>query len=132
MRILIGLLACGVYVWRVLDPKAAYAVLYDLTDWTTAAIAALFVGDDAVTSFVRSALNLVLVDQAEGFLIGVALTALASVVFWPVRAGGRAAVSAIRRLRHHPTDREPPPRGGSSGSEDRAESPGNGGNGQPV
>ena len=40
-------------------------------------------------------LNLILVDQADGFLLGVAVMALISVLLWPVRfcvAGLRARV----------------------------------------
>lgn len=99
IRTLVGLAAGGVYVWRVQDPKASYAVFYDITDWTTQTLSRLFVTGDAATEFLRNALNLILVDQLEGFLIGIAVATLLSAVFWPFKAGARWCWAKIRRRR---------------------------------
>ncbi len=102
IRTLVGLGAGAVYVWRVQEPKASYAVVYDITDWTTDTLSRLFVTGDAATEFLRNALNLVLVDQLEGFLIGIAVATLLSAVFWPFKAGGRwcwAKIHGRRRRR---------------------------------
>jgi hypothetical protein len=99
IRTCIGTAACAVYFWRVQDPKGSYAVFYDVTDWLTALISSLFVADGAVVGFLRNAINLVLLDQVEGFLIGIAFATLFSALLWPFKAGGRAAVRKARSLR---------------------------------
>lgn len=95
----IGLAASAVYLWRVQDPKGSYAVFYDVTDWVTTLVSNLFVSDGAVVAFVRNAINLVLLDQVEGVLIGIALASLFSALLWPFKAGGRAVARAVRKLR---------------------------------
>lgn len=96
-RTTLGIAACGLYAWRVQDPKGAYAAFYDATDWLTTAVSNLFVADGAVTGFLRNTINLVLVDQVEGFLIGIAFVTVIAAVLWPVKAGGRLAVRGAKR-----------------------------------
>ena len=95
----IGLAASAVYLWRVQDPKGSYAIFYDVTDWLTTLVSGLFVSDGAIVGFVRNTINLVLLDQVEGVLIGIALASLFSAVLWPFKAAGRAAVRTVRKLR---------------------------------
>jgi hypothetical protein len=108
-RTSLGIAACGVYFWRVQDPKGSYAVFYDATDWLTTAISGLFVSDGAVVGFIRNAINLVLLDQVEGFLIGIAFVSLLSGLLWPFKACGRALARKVRSLRGK--GKPPPPAG---------------------
>lgn len=96
-RTTLGIAACGLYAWRVQDPKGAYAAFYDATDWLTTAVSNLFVSDGAVTGFLRNTFNLILVDQVEGFLIGIAFVTVLAAILWPVKAGGRLAVRGAKR-----------------------------------
>lgn len=111
-RTSLGIAACGVYFWRVQDPKGSYAIFYDATDWLTTAISGLFVSDGAVVGFIRNAINLVLLDQVEGFLIGIAFVSLLSGLLWPFRVCGRALVRKARDMRCK--IRTPPPAAGTS------------------
>ena len=77
--------AFGLYVWRVADPKGSYAAFYDASNWLTGWV----VSGDGMAAVFRNVVNLVLVDQADGFLLGMAFFALMSAIFWPIRAGGR-------------------------------------------
>lgn len=100
VRAIIGGAALGLYGWRVEDPKGSYAAFYDASDWLTGWLLA----GDGAWGYARNFANLVLVDQADGFLLGMAFMALVSVVLWPVRAGGRWG---LRRLRDAVTRRSP-------------------------
>lgn len=99
-RTVLGVVACAVYVWRVQDPKGSYAAFYDATDWLTTAVSSLFVADGAVTGFLRNAINLILVDQVDGFLIGIVFVSLLAAILWPFKAGAQLAVRKIKALRH--------------------------------
>ncbi len=93
-RTLAGVAALGVYGWRVHDPKTSYAVFFDISDWVTG----LFVSGEGAWLWARNAVNLILVDQADGFLLGMAFFALLSAIFWPVRVCGRWCGHGIRRV----------------------------------
>lgn len=95
MRVFIGCLACAVYGWRIWDPKASYAAFFDAANWLTSF---LLVGE-GWAGVVRNAVNLILLDQADGFLLGIAFFALISAVFWPFRVCGRWCVARVQRLR---------------------------------
>ncbi len=97
-RTTLGIAACGIYYWRVQDPKGSYAIFYDATDWLTRNVTSLFVADGAITNFLRNAINLVLVDQVEGFLIGVAFVTLIAAILWPLKAGGKLAVKGAKKV----------------------------------
>ena len=112
IRMYIGAAACAVYFWRVQDPKGSYAVFYDITDWLTALVSSLFVTDGAVVGFLRNALNLVLLDQVEGFLIGIAFATLFSAFLWPFKACGRAVARKARSLRRRNRPESPSDPGG--------------------
>ena len=84
-RIATGAAALGLYGWRLEDPKGSYAAFYDVSNWLTSWVVA---GEGAWT-WARNAVNLILVDQADGFLLGMAFMALVSVILWPLRACGR-------------------------------------------
>ncbi|MEM7743095.1 MAG: hypothetical protein AAF409_05240 [Pseudomonadota bacterium] len=94
IRTLTGLGALGVYGWRVHDPKTSYGVFFDVSDWFTSFI----VSSEGAWVWVRNAINLILIDQADGFLLGMAFFALVSILLWPVRVCGRACVRGVQRI----------------------------------
>ena len=91
MRAATGGAALGLYGWRVQDPKGSYAAFYDVSNWVTGWV----IPSEGILSWTQNLVNLILVDQADGFLLGMAFMALVSIVFWPLRACGRWCV---RRL----------------------------------
>lgn len=91
-RAAIGAAALGTYGWRIEDPKASYAAFYDLSDWLTSWV----VSGEGAWVYLRNAINLMLVDQADGFLLGMAFFALLSVIFWPFRVLGRRAARLVK------------------------------------
>ena len=95
-RIATGAAALGLYGWRIEDPKGSYAAFYDASDWVTSWL----VGAEGAWGYVKNFINLVLVDQADGFLLGMAFMALISLVFWPFRACGRWCVHRLRGGKH--------------------------------
>lgn len=80
---LLGGAALALLGWRIWDPKGSYATLYDASHVLTEPIA----GYEFLTRFV----SIVLVDQFNGLMLGVAVTAflyfamssLNSLVQWP-------------------------------------------------
>ena len=66
MRVILGCIACALYGWRVYDPKGSYAAFYDASDWLTATM----LDEGGWAGIVRNLVNLVLLDQADGFLLG--------------------------------------------------------------
>ena len=92
-RAVIGAGALGAYAWRVEDPKGSYAAFYDLSDWMTG----LVLTGEGLTTYLRNFINLILIDQADGFLLGMAFFALLSLIFWPFKAAGRWGVGKLRR-----------------------------------
>ena len=97
MRALLGAIACAIYGWRVYDPKGSYAAFYDASNWLTGQ----FLADDGPWSLLRNLVNLILLDQADGFLLGIAFFALLSLPLWGIKVCGRWCVRAIKRLRRH-------------------------------
>ena len=97
-RVLTGCAALGLYGWRVEDPKGSYAAFYDASDWLTSWL----VAGEGAWGYARNFANLILVDQADGFLLGMAFMALISLIIWPFRAAGGWAG---RRLRDAMTSR---------------------------
>lgn len=75
--------ALGIYAWRVNDPKGSYAVFFDTADWFTG----WFISGGWPSDLARNMVNLILIDQADGFLLGMAFFAFLSILFWPIRAG---------------------------------------------
>lgn len=100
-RLATGAGALGLYGWRIEDPKGSYAAFYDASNWLTG----LLVSGDGLWQYGRNIVNLILIDQADGFLLGMAFMALVSVLLWPVRASsawiGRRVVHAVRRTREN-------------------------------
>ena len=92
-RVATGAAALGLYGWRVEDPKGSYAAFFDASDWLTAIV----LSDEGAWGYVRNMINLILVDQADGFLLGMAFFALLSILFWPFKACGRWCWHRIRR-----------------------------------
>ncbi len=91
-RAAVGAGALATYGWRIEDPKASYAAFYDLSDWLTSWV----VAGDGAWGYLRNFINLILIDQADGFLLGMAFFALLSLIFWPFRAAGRQAMRVIK------------------------------------
>ena len=93
---LLGSLATATLGWRIWDPKGSYAVLYDASHY----LADMVAGYEVLTRFI----SLVLVDQFNGLMMGVAVTAffyfLVNVVkqlaSWPLRARSRPRVPPSR------------------------------------
>ena len=100
-RFLTGAGALGLYGWRIEDPKGSYAAFYDASNWLTGWI----VAGEGIWTYVRNAVNLILVDQADGFLLGMAFMALLSIVFWPFRASGRWIGHRLTRKSAHQDDK---------------------------
>ncbi len=99
-RAVIGAGAIGAYAWRVEDPKGSYAAFYDLSDWLTG----LVLTGEGIAGYMRNFVNLILIDQADGFLLGMAFFALLSLVFWPFKTAGRWGVGKVRgAIRHRHT-----------------------------
>jgi hypothetical protein len=104
-RLATGIGALGLYGWRIEDPKGSYAAFYDVSNWLSAWI----VSGDGAWQYARNFINLILIDQVDGFLLGMAFMALISAVLWPLRAStawaGRCVVEAVRRRqRSTPSD----------------------------
>lgn len=93
---LIGGLATALLGWRMIDPKGSYAALYDASHYLTDAVA----GYEVLTRFI----SLVLVDQFNGLMLGVAVTAFLYMVLgavrraagWPMRVRARSRVPLSR------------------------------------
>lgn len=93
---LLGGLACALLGWRMADPKGSYAALYDVSHFLTEAVA----GHEVLTR----AISLVLVDQFNGLMLGVAATAfiyfalgaLRQAAGWPMRWRARHRVPLSR------------------------------------
>jgi len=82
-QFLLGGAALAALGWRMVDPKGSYATLYDTSHYLTELLA----GYDVIARFV----SLVLVDQFNGLMLGVALSTLLyiclgglrSLIQWP-------------------------------------------------
>lgn len=93
---LLGGLATALLSWRMADPKGSYAALYDVSHSLTDLVA----GQEVLTRFI----SLVLVDQFNGLMLGVAVTAffylilgaLRQAAAWPFRARTKSRVPLER------------------------------------
>ena len=93
---LLGGLATALLGWRMVDPKGSYAALYDVSHYLTDAVA----GYEVLTRLI----SLVLVDQFNGLMLGVAVTAffyvalgaLRQAATWPMRRRARTRVPLSR------------------------------------
>ncbi|MFK7945681.1 MAG: hypothetical protein AB8B85_22615 [Paracoccaceae bacterium] len=88
-----GAAALGLYGWRIEDPKASYAAFYDVSNWLTSWL----VSGEGLWIYARNAINLMLVDQVDGFLLGMAVRALLSVLLWPFRICARWCSRSVRQ-----------------------------------
>ena len=98
MRTVLGVIACLLYTWRVYDPKGAYAAFYDASNWLTGWL----LDGGGLTGVLRNIVNLVLVDQAEGFLLGLVFFAALSGPVWLVRRSARWCWRKARGLWRRP------------------------------
>ncbi len=104
MRTAVGLIACGLYAWRVYDPKGSYAVFYDASNW----LAGWLLTGDGLAGLLRNLVNLILLDQAEGFLLGIVFLSLLQAPVWAVRRGAGWCWRRYRRWRRRKADVEEP------------------------
>lgn len=94
---LLGGMASALLVWRMIDPKGSYAALYDASHHLTD----VFAGYEVLTRFI----SLVMVDQFNGLMLGVAVTAflymtlggLRSMAGWPMRLWSSRSRVPLRR-----------------------------------
>lgn len=89
-----GTAALGIYIWRLEDPKGSYAAFFDISNWLTGWV----LSDGGLAGVLRNMINLILVDQADGFLLGMAFFAFLSLLFWPLRYGGRWCIGKAWRM----------------------------------
>lgn len=95
-HMVLGGLATALLGWRMLDPKGSYAALYDMSHSLTDAVA----GYEVLTRFI----SIVLVDQFNGLMMGIAVTAFIYVILsvlrrvlgWPLRVRARNRVPLAR------------------------------------
>ena len=95
-NVLIGGIATACLAWRMADPKGSYATLYDISHMLTDTVA----GYEMLTRLI----SLVLVDQFNGLMLGVAVTAflymalggLRRAATWPMRYRERTRVPLSR------------------------------------
>lgn len=57
--------------------------------------------DKGATAWLRNFISMVLIDQADGFLLGMAFMALISLILWPLRAAGRWGMAKVRGVVTH-------------------------------
>lgn len=96
-RLITGIGALGVYGWTLDDPKRAFSTFYDLSNWLTSHVLS---GDSTVIRMTRNFFNDLLIDQFKGFLLGIAVATLVSIIVWPVRVGTRwASVKVAQAIR---------------------------------
>lgn len=110
-RLATGATALGLYGWRIEDPKGSYAAFFDVSNWLTG----LVVSGDGLAHYIRNVVNLILIDQADGFLLGMAFMALVSVILWPVRLSCTWASRCAGRLFRRGPVRAPEPAQAESG-----------------
>ncbi|MEM7717742.1 MAG: hypothetical protein AAF222_00935 [Pseudomonadota bacterium] len=93
---LLGGLATALLSWRMIDPKGSYAALYDVSHSVTDSLA----GYEILSRFI----SLILVDQFNGLMLGVAVTAflymmasgIRNAASWPLRYRERVRVPLRR------------------------------------
>lgn len=105
MRAVLGIVACALYAWRIYEPKESYAAFYDAANWLTTWL----VADLGLGAAIRNIINLVLLDQVEGFLLGIAFLAVLSVPIWAARKCVGLCWRGVRRLRQRMATRRAAP-----------------------
>ena len=95
MRAVLGAIASVLYGWRIYDPKGSYAAFYDASNWLTGQVLA----EGGAWSVVRNIVNLVLLDQADGFLLGIVFLSIISLPLWGIRVSGRWCVRKVKAIR---------------------------------
>lgn len=93
-RLITGFSALGVYGWTLDDPKRAFNIFYDVSNWLTSHVLS---GDGTLVRMTRNFFNDLLIDQFKGFLLGIAVATLLSVLFWPFKAGTRWASGKVAK-----------------------------------
>jgi hypothetical protein len=81
------------YAWRVYDPVGSYEAFFAISDTLTG----LLLSDAGASVILRSIVRLVLIDQADGFLIGLVFTTIVSCVMALGRRVLASLAAALRR-----------------------------------
>ena len=102
LRLTTGLSALGLYGWRVENPKLSYAYFYDASNWLTG----WMISAEGISGYLRNFANLILVDQADGFLFGIAFAALFSFLFWPLKAMFRKTLTYFTKSKNDQTQNQ--------------------------
>lgn len=93
---LLGTGAIGILAWRLIDPKGSYATLFDISHLLTEA----FAGYEVITRLV----SMVLVDQFNGLVLGIAFTAFLYAALGAIRQAATWPLRYRRRM-HVPLSR---------------------------
>lgn len=93
-RYVTGIGALCLYGRTLEDPKGSFILFHDASDWLTSHVLS---GDGVVIRMVRNIFNDILIDQFEGFLLGIAVATWFSALAWPLRACYRFAGRTVRR-----------------------------------
>ena len=101
-RMATGAAALGAYGWQVHDPVGSYESFFNISNWLTSHV----ISGEGAWAWGRNMVNLILIDQAKGFFLGMAVMALISVIFWPFRAAGRWTWGKIAGRRGDDLDHE--------------------------
>ena len=64
-------------------------------------VTGLVLTGEGIAGYLRNFVNLILIDQADGFLLGMAFFALLSLIFWPFKAAGRWGAGKVRGMVTH-------------------------------
>ena len=94
-RLVTGISALGIYGWTLDDPKRAFNTFYDVSNWLTSHVLS---GDSTFVRLTRNFFNDLLIDQFKGFLLGIAVATLLSIILWPFKAGTRWASGQVARM----------------------------------
>jgi len=100
LRLLPALLAVVGMWWRIQQPVESYAALIELSEFVTGtAMTALGAvsGWDLSARMLQNAINLVLVDQFNGVVVGIIVSTIFSLLWWLLTSPFRAIGSLFKR-----------------------------------
>ncbi len=100
IRLLPAALAATGMWWRIQMPLESYATLIELSNVGTSAAMTIvdhFSGWNLSAGMLQSAINLVLVDQFNGLMLGIIVSSFFSLLAWVLMLPLRAIGSLLRR-----------------------------------
>ena len=93
-RLAFGAAEIGLYMYRVVDPTGSYAAIFEASGWVSG-----FVLEPLESPlYVRNFVNLLLVEQLDGFLLGVIAATLISALLGGLYALCKRSVRRALRL----------------------------------